>query len=93
MRSRSGEPLSTPSASTCCSDTRSKPCAASASSCAWTSAISARSAVERIGGVREGVLRKAEIPYDGHESYVVLFSMTDDEWPARKAWFERTPAR
>lgn len=50
-------------------------------------------AVERIGGVREGVLRKAQILYDGHERYVVLFSLLDDEWPARKAWFEQVLAR
>lgn len=47
-------------------------------------------AVERIGGVKEGVLRKAQILHDGHERYVVLYSLLDDEWPARKAWFEQT---
>jgi RimJ/RimL family protein N-acetyltransferase len=50
-------------------------------------------AVERIGGVKEGVLRKVQILHDGHERSVVLYSLLDDEWPARKAWFEQTLRR
>jgi RimJ/RimL family protein N-acetyltransferase len=38
-------------------------------------------AVARIGGVREGVLRKHKIRRDGSWRDTVLFSMTDDEWP------------
>ena len=45
-------------------------------------------AVERIGGVRDGVLRKAQILHDGHQRTVVIYSILDEEWPARKAWFE-----
>ena len=47
-----------------------------------------RRAVERIGGVMEGVLRKAQLLHNGHERDVAIFSILDDEWPARKAWFE-----
>jgi RimJ/RimL family protein N-acetyltransferase len=50
-------------------------------------------AVERIGGIKEGVLRKAQILYDGHERSVVLYSLLDEEWPSRKAWFEETLRR
>ncbi len=50
-------------------------------------------AVERIGGIKEGVLRKSQILHDGHERSVVLYSLLDNEWPARKAWFEQTLGR
>jgi len=40
-----------------------------------------QAAVERIGGVREGVLRKHKIRRDGSWRDTVLYSMTDDEWP------------
>lgn len=43
-----------------------------------------QAAVERIGGVREGVLRKHKIRRDGSWRDTVLFSMTDDEWPAAR---------
>jgi N-acetyltransferase len=46
-------------------------------------------AIERIGGVREGVLRKAIIvPKDGHQRWSVYFSILDDEWPTVKARLE-----
>lgn len=41
-------------------------------------------AVRRIGGVREGVLRKHMVRRDGSWRDTVLFSMTDDEWPAAR---------
>ena len=47
-----------------------------------------QAAVERIGGVREGVLRKHRIRRDGSWRDTVLFSMTDDEWPAARAALE-----
>jgi hypothetical protein len=34
------------------------------------------------------VLRKAQILTDGHQRYVVYYSLLDDEWPARKLWFQ-----
>jgi len=43
-----------------------------------------QTAVGRIGGVREGVLRKHRIRRDGSWRDTVLFSMTDDEWPAAR---------
>lgn len=43
-------------------------------------------AIERIGGVREGVLRKAVVvPKDGYQRWSVYFSILDEEWPAVKA--------
>jgi RimJ/RimL family protein N-acetyltransferase len=47
-----------------------------------------QTAVARIGGVREGVLRKHKIRRDGSWRDTVLFSMTDDEWPAARAALE-----
>lgn len=52
-----------------------------------------QAAVERIGGVREGVLRKHIIRRDGSWRDTVLFSMIDDEWPtARDALEQRLAA-
>jgi N-acetyltransferase len=42
-------------------------------------------AIERIGGVREGVLRRVVINHDGHQRSSVYYSILDDEWPAVKA--------
>ncbi len=47
-----------------------------------------QAAVARIGGVREGVLRKHIIRRDGSWRDTVLFSMIDDEWPAARAGLE-----
>jgi len=52
-----------------------------------------QAAVVRIGGVREGVLRKHKIRRDGSWRDTVLFSMTDDEWPAARVALERRLAR
>ena len=46
-------------------------------------------AIERIGGVREGVLRKVVIVKNGFQRSTVYFSILDDEWPAVKASLER----
>lgn len=43
-----------------------------------------QAAVERIGGVREGVLRKHRIRRDSSWRDTVMFSMTDDEWPGAR---------
>jgi RimJ/RimL family protein N-acetyltransferase len=50
-------------------------------------------AVERIGGVREGVLRKHKIRRDGSWRDTVLYSMTDDEWPATRSALENRLAQ
>ena len=51
-------------------------------------------AIERIGGVREGILRKAVIvPKDGHQRWSVYFSILDDEWSSVKAHLEESMTR
>jgi N-acetyltransferase len=52
-----------------------------------------QAAVARIGGVREGVLRKHMIRRDGSWRDTVVFSMTDDEWPAARQMLEERLAR
>jgi RimJ/RimL family protein N-acetyltransferase len=47
-------------------------------------------AIERLGAVREGILRKHMIVRDGYERDTVLYSIIDSEWPAVK---ERLEAR
>ncbi len=46
--------------------------------------VRSQAAVERIGAVREGVLRKHRLRRDGSWRDTVLYSMTDDEWPAAR---------
>lgn len=45
-------------------------------------------AIERLGAVREGVLRKNMIMPDGYHRSSVMYSVIDDEWPAVKARLE-----
>ena len=45
-------------------------------------------AIERLGAVREGVLRKNVLMPDGYQRSSVLYSVIDDEWPAMKARLE-----
>lgn len=45
-------------------------------------------AIERIGGVREGVLRRAMIMHDGYQRSSVYYSIVDDEWANVKARLE-----
>lgn len=47
-----------------------------------------QAAIARIGGVREGVLRRHMTMPDGHVRDTVMFSITDLEWPAVKAKLE-----
>ncbi len=47
--------------------------------------LTSQRAIERLGAVREGVLRKHMIVLHGHQRDTVMFSITDDEWPAVKA--------
>ncbi len=46
--------------------------------------IRSQRAVEKIGGVKEGVLRKFAIRNDGSRRDTVVFSIIDDEWPEQK---------
>jgi RimJ/RimL family protein N-acetyltransferase len=45
-------------------------------------------AIARIGAVREGILRKHMIYPNGFQRDSVMYSITDDEWPAVKARLE-----
>ena len=47
--------------------------------------IRSQKAVEKIGGVREGELRKYAIRPDGVLRNTVIFSIINDEWPTKKA--------
>jgi len=46
-------------------------------------------AIERLGAVREGILRKNMIMPDGHNRSTVVYSILDDEWPGVKEHLER----
>ena len=46
--------------------------------------IRSQRAVEKIGGIKEGVLRKHMIRNDGTRRDTVIFSIIDDEWPEKK---------
>ena len=47
--------------------------------------IRSQKAVEKIGGVREGVLRRYTLRNDGAPADTVFFSILSEEWPERKA--------
>jgi RimJ/RimL family protein N-acetyltransferase len=40
--------------------------------------------VEKIGGTREGLLRKHGLHADGSYRNTCVFSIIDDEWPVKK---------
>jgi RimJ/RimL family protein N-acetyltransferase len=50
--------------------------------------VRSQRAIERIGGVREGVLRKAVIIKDDYQRWSVYYSILDDEWSGVKAMLE-----
>ena len=45
-------------------------------------------AIERVGGVREGILRNNMILQDGYVRSSVYYSIIDSEWPAVRARLE-----
>ncbi|OKP94929.1 hypothetical protein A3849_28965 [Paenibacillus sp. P46E] len=47
--------------------------------------LRSQQAIERIGAVREGILRKHRITAEGSILDTVLYSIIDDEWPAVQA--------
>ncbi|MGP4081828.1 GNAT family N-acetyltransferase [Pseudalkalibacillus sp. R45] len=47
-----------------------------------------QAAIERIGGVREGVLRKSRMTYTGYVRDTVYFSILESEWPNVKKKLE-----
>jgi len=52
--------------------------------------LRSQAAIERLGAVREGVVRKHRRRRDGSWRDSVFYSLTDDEWPAaRKALADR----
>jgi RimJ/RimL family protein N-acetyltransferase len=46
--------------------------------------IRSQKAVEKIGGLKEGVLRKFTYRNDGSVRHTVVFSIIDEEWPEKK---------
>jgi N-acetyltransferase len=46
--------------------------------------IRSQKAVEKIGGVKEGLLRKHGYRNDGSLKHTVIYSIIDDEWPVAK---------
>jgi N-acetyltransferase len=46
--------------------------------------IRSQKAVEKIGGIKEGVLRKHGYRNDGSLKHTVIYSIIDDEWPNAK---------
>ena len=46
--------------------------------------VRSQKAVEKIGGIREGVLRKHGIQPDGSVRHTVVFSIIDEEWEEKK---------
>lgn len=46
--------------------------------------IRSQKAVEKIGGVKEGVLRKHGYRNDGSLKHTVIYSIIDEEWPVAK---------
>lgn len=51
--------------------------------------IRSQRAVEKIGGVLEGVLRKHAIRNDGSRRDTVVYSIIDEEWPEKKARLQK----
>ena len=51
--------------------------------------IRSQKAVEKIGGVKEGVLRKHGFRPDGSIKDTVIYSIIDEEWPAKKEKLEQ----
>jgi len=50
--------------------------------------VQSQRAIERIGGVKEGILRKHRVMHDGYFRDSVYYSILDDEWPAVKKRLE-----
>ena len=48
-----------------------------------------QAAIERLGAVREGELRKHRIRRDGSWRTTVQYSMTDDDWPAARDYLTK----
>jgi len=55
--------------------------------------LRSQAAIERIGALREGTLRKHMVVRDGTVRDSIFFSVTDDEWPGVKVRLEGILAR
>lgn len=55
--------------------------------------LRSQAAIERLGAVREGVLRRHRLRDDGSWRDTVSYSMLDDEWPVAKARLTAALAR
>ena len=55
--------------------------------------LASQAAIERIGGVREGVLREHMLMRDGHRRSSVVYSILAPEWPEVRARLETLLAR
>ena len=55
--------------------------------------VRSQKAIERIGGVKEGVLRNHMILPDGYIRHSVFYSIVDSEWPAVKTKLEAILSR
>lgn len=51
--------------------------------------LQSQRAIEKLGAVREGVLRKHTVLPDDFVRNTVMYSITDDEWPAIKSALEQ----
>lgn len=47
--------------------------------------LRSQAAIAKLGAVREGVLRRHKITWTGHVRDTVVYSITDQDWPAVKA--------
>ena len=50
--------------------------------------VRSQRAIERLGAVKEGTLRKYQVTYTGHQRNTVLYSIIDTEWLAVKERLE-----
>ena len=81
-----GAPGTTRSPSCSCSATPSTPSGRSASSgTPMSNNTRSQAAIERLGAIREGVLRKHRMRFDGSWRDTVQYAMTDEDWPAARA--------
>ena len=44
--------------------------------------VRSQRAIERLGAVKEGILRKYQVTYTGHQRNTVMYSILDTEWSA-----------
>ena len=50
--------------------------------------LQSQAAIERLGAVREGILRKHMLVRDGFIRDTVMYSIVEEEWPAARARLE-----